>query len=183
VVKYILVLLMAIASGTAGAQVYKCKGADGKLQFSDTRCKAGHTLEIVPDHTSYVTPQQRLEAQQRAAQMQGEAAARDTEKANVQAAQQARIAERAQPVEAPVKGPSDSDAMAKCVRDVERQGASEKVKAELLAACRTSGVVQRSSGTAGDTVSDCVKNVERTGAAGKTKATEIARCHGAYVNP
>jgi hypothetical protein len=64
VVKYILVLLMAIASGTAGAQVYKCKGADGKLQFSDTRCKAGHTLEIVPDHTSYVTPQQRLEAQQ-----------------------------------------------------------------------------------------------------------------------
>jgi len=79
--------------------------------------------------------------------------------------------------------PNDADAVANCVRDVERRGASQNVKAELIAACQSAGQTQRSKNLASDTVSDCVRNVERTGASEKDKSRQIAVCHGGDVKP
>ena len=78
--KYLLVLAAAAAGGAADAQVYKCKGPDGKVQFSDTLCKSANASEVVPDRMP-VTRQQQYEAQQRVRQMQDEAATLDQQPA------------------------------------------------------------------------------------------------------
>lgn len=184
--KTLLLVVMTITAAQATAEVFKCKGADGKIQFSDTACKAGNRSEVIPDRAP-VTQQQHYEAQQRGQQMQNEAAALDGEKVAAQVSQQAQQqrqeAETERKLAASKAAVNDADAVAACVRDVERRGASQNVKAEMLAACRTAGLVQRTTGLSGDAVSNCVKNVERTGASEKEKARQLATCHGGDVQP
>ncbi|WP_291992265.1 DUF4124 domain-containing protein [Candidatus Accumulibacter sp. ACC003] len=188
--KYLLILAAAAAGGAAAAQVYKCKGPDGKVQFSDTLCKAAHTSEAVPDRMP-VTRQQQSEAQQRARQMQDEAAALDQQPAATLNAGQDASRSSARQAEPQLTSPTpvannegaDAERVRLCIRDVERQAGSQKLKAEMITACRTAGPVQRATGTSESAVSDCVKNVERTGAAGKVKARQIAICHGGDVPP
>jgi len=179
-------ILVVGFSGSAMAQVYKCKGADGKLQFSDRPCPGANTAEIVPNKWGSVSAQDRLEAQQRASQMQQEANQLDAAKADAAARQRQdnQVAERAAAASAAAnqQRQNDADAMAACVKDVERRGASQNVKAEMMAACRTAGAQQRASGSS-SLVSDCVKNVERSGASEKEKARQIALCHGGDVQP
>jgi len=185
--KYLLLLAMLVSSLNVGAQVFKCKGADGKIQFSDIPCKGAPQAEIVKDRGSYVDPQDQYNAQQRTVRMQGEIAAKDNEKAASIAAYQGELkrqeAEAARKASASQSASYDVDAVANCVRDVERRGASQNVKAEMLAACRTAGLVQRSTGMSGDAVKNCVKNVERTGASEKEKVRQLATCHGGDVQP
>lgn len=183
--KYLLLLALLVSSLNVGAQVFKCKGADGKIQFSDTPCKGSAQAEIVKDRGSYVDPQDQYNAQQRTTRMQGEIAAKENEKAaavaTYQGEQKRQEADAARKASASQAASSDADAVAACVRDVERRGASQNVKAEMLAACRTAGLVQRSTGISGEAASNCVKNVERTGASEKEKARQIAICHGGDV--
>ena len=45
----------ALACGNAAAQMYKCKGPDGKIVYSDTKCEASHTgdsLKVTPMGTT-----------------------------------------------------------------------------------------------------------------------------------
>lgn len=185
--KYLLLLVLLVSSLNVGAQVFKCKGVDGKIQFSDTTCKGSAQAEIVKDRGSYVDPQDQYNAQQRTIRMQGEIAVKDNEKAAAVAAHQGELkrqeAESSRKVAGAQAASNDADAVAACVRDVERRGASQNVKAEMLAACRTAGLVQRSTGITGDAISNCVKNVERTGASEKEKARQLATCHGGDVQP
>jgi hypothetical protein len=171
---------------SAVAQVYKCKGADGKLNFSDKPCVGAATADIVPNKWGTVSPEERLEAQKRAASMQQSADAIDAEKAEASARQrQANEArERAAVASAAASQAqrNDADAMAACVRDVERRGAPQNVKAEMMAACRTAGAEQRATGSS-SLVTDCVRNTERSGASEKEKARQIAKCHGGDVQP
>ena len=184
--KYLFVLVFVAVSANASAQLYKCKGADGKVQFSDTACKAGSASELVPDRAP-ITPQQRYEAQQRAQQMRDEAAALDHEEASVRAqseAQQRQHDAQADRRAAATRSASDArEAINNCIRDVEQRGTSQDVKAELIAACRTAAFVQDSTGISGDTVKNCVRNVERTAASESDKARQIAICHGGAVPP
>ncbi len=175
-------LLLITTIGQANAQVFKCKGADGKTQFSDTPCKSGNSSEVVPDRAP-VTKQQQYEAQQRAARLEDESAALDQSKANAQAEYQVQqqrqaAAKQAAPVPEPV---SDSEAISNCVKDVQRRAAPESVKAEMIAACRTAGGAQRAMGASGEDVKNCVRNVERSAASEKDKARQLAVCHGGDV--
>lgn len=184
--KIFLLLMATIATSSATAQVVKCQGSDGKVQFSDTPCQAGSRSEPVPDRAP-VTRQQHEEALQRARQMQNEAAAAHEESANRQTAQavqqQRRDADAERKAATDRGAPDDSDAISACVRDVERHGASAKVKAEMIAACRTARPAQSASGASGEALATCVKNVERTGASEKDKTRQLATCHGADVQP
>jgi hypothetical protein len=184
--KYLFVLVFVALSANTSAQLYKCKGADGKVQFSDTACKAGSASELIPDRAP-VTPQQRYEAQQRAQQMRDEAAALEHEEASVRArsdAGQRHLEAQADRRAAATQSASDAgEAINDCIRDVERRGTSQDVKAELIAACRTAAFVQGSTGISGDAVKDCVRNVERTAASEWDKARQIAMCHGGAVPP
>lgn len=187
ILKHILLITIACVATGANAQVYKCKGADGKIQFSDKPCIGAKQTELVPDRGSYVSPEQQYEAQQRTARMRDEINAQEQE---VSAANAARHAEykheqavSAQKSARTQAADNSADAVANCVRDVERRGASQNVKAEMIASCRTAGSSQRATGTPSSAVSDCVKNVERTGASEREKARQIALCHGGDVQP
>lgn len=181
-------LIAALAfSFSAHAQVFKCKGDDGKTQLSDRPCMGAVQTEIVKDRGSYVSPEDQMAARQRTAQMQGEIYQKEQEKAQAAAAYNAEVKRQeaidARKAETAKASAAESDAISSCIRDVERRGASQNAKAELISACRTSGVAQRSSGTTSDAVRECVRNVERTGASEKVKSRELARCHGADVQP
>ena len=178
--KSVMLAVVLFSALNANAEVFKCQGVDGKKQFSDTPCKAGDASEVVPDRAP-VTEQQRHEAQQRARQMQDKATAVEPKKSADPSEQANPKTESARATGSSTPASSDSDAMASCVRDVERQPASQNVKAEMIAACRTAGVNQRATGMTAEMVSDCVRSVERTGATGGEKARQLALCHGGDV--
>ena len=187
IIKHVLFLVIAFAAAGANAQVYKCKGADGKIQFSDKPCVGAKQIELVPDRGSYVSPEQQYEAQQRTARMRDEINAQEQEVTSANVARHAEYkreeAVSAQKAARTQAADNSADAVANCVRDVERRGASQNVKAEMIAACRTAGSTQRATGTPSSAVSECVKNVERTGASEREKARQIALCHGGDVQP
>lgn len=183
--KNLFALLAMLVAINVQAEIYKCKGTDGKIQFSDTVCAAGNSAELVPDRAP-ITPQQQYEAQQRALQKQNEPALMDGGRAVVRSEPRSLLP--TQDSEAVKKTAAsqtarEADAVANCVRDVERRGAPQNEKAAMVAACRTAGSAQRSTGMSEDTVSNCVRSVERTGASEKEKVRQIALCHGGDVPP
>lgn len=168
----IFALALALVGTNAAAEVYQCKDAKGKMTFSDTACQPGSDAKTLPDRAP-ITEQQRLEAQQRSAQMQAEVATQDGALTSGEApAPKAAPANTAE---------TDANAVASCVRDVERQPAPEDVKAEMIAACQSAGQNQRTAGRTEDSVRECVRNIERTGASGKEKSRAVALCHGGDV--
>ena len=183
--KFVLPLLLAIFVTGADAQtLFKCIGDDGKIEISDRACDPVSRSEKMPDRAP-ITQQQRYEAQQRAQRLQDEAANGEasSETAKSVAASAQKTEDQGQAAAAANTAADDENAIANCVRDVERRGASQDVKAEMIAACRTAGQVQRSSGMSSDAVSECVKRVERTGASEMEKARQLAMCHGGDVQP
>ena len=160
IIKHILLFAMVVAASSADAQVFKCIGADGKIKFSDKPCVGAKQTELVPDRGSYVSPEQQYEAQQRTATMREEINAQQQEVAAANAARHAEYkreeAVSAQKAARTQAADNSADAVANCVRDVERRGASQNVKAEMIAACRTAGSSQRATGTPSSAVSECV---------------------------
>lgn len=173
----------------AEAQLRKCIAPDGKVTYSDVVC-AGNTAserKVNPrgntlDSSGFREQVQReQDAAAQANLRDADRASQETNSRQAQVAQQTQAAEAAK--QASLQSAKDSDAYANCVRDVERQPATHQVKAELIAACRTAGFVQRQTGMSQGAVNDCVRNVERTGASGKDKARQLATCHGGDVKP
>lgn len=171
--KFILSLTLAVSATLASAEVFRCEGANGKIQFSDTACTTGSRSQVLPDRAP-ITAQQQQDAQQRNQRLQSPAAEPGGENVSAQTASPS-------PTQNAV--PNDADAVANCVRDIERRGASQNVKAELIAACQSAGRTQRSTNLASSAVDDCVRNVERTGASEKDKSRQITVCHGGDVKP
>jgi hypothetical protein len=61
-----LALAVALTPGVASAQLYKCKGPDGKVVYSDTKCEASEkgALKVTPNSA---TPSEREKAAAEAA--------------------------------------------------------------------------------------------------------------------
>lgn len=168
-----VVLITFTLALSAHAGVYKCTGNDGKLQFSDTPCKNSAKAEMLPDRAP-TTLQQQSEAQERAARLRAEL------KPQEKPTESAGTPPSAGSVTSKTGEASNEAAVAACIRDVERQGPSEKVKGEMIVACQSAG---KSSSPSDDAVRDCVRSVERTGASGNEKARLLAQCHGGDVKP
>ena len=171
----------------AHAQIFRCKGADGKTQLSDRPCTGAAEVTVVKERSSYVSEEDQYNARLRTARMQGELQRQDDDKAaaiaNHDNEQRRREAATVTAKTNETTANADTEAVAACVKDVERRGATQNVKAEMIAACRTAGIAQRSTGMSSEAVSVCVKNVERTGASEKEKARQLATCHGGDVQP
>lgn len=186
-IKHAVAVLIAVASLAANAQVYKCQGSDGKLQFSGKPCVGAARSELVPDRSARVTPQERYEAQQRTAGMQRELAAQDDQRTAAQAGLSADLRrEQDSAASEAARNPttaSDADAVSDCVKDVERRGGAPDVKTRMIAACRTAGSSQRTQGLSADAVKACVAAVERSAASENEKSRQIAVCHGGDVQP
>lgn len=174
--------LLCLVGATSHAQTFKCTGADGKVTYSNVACPDS-TQSVRPVDTSGNTldgSSLREKAQKdRADAAQNEAKERE---AAAQASQRQQTQARAADAAAH-QAEQDSAAYGSCTRDVDRQGVTEDVKAELYAACRTAGGSQRRSATSAGTIRECVRGVERTGAYATERARQVATCHGADVKP
>ena len=169
----------------AHAQIFRCKGADGKTQLSDRPCTGAAEVTVVKERSSYVSEEDQYNARLRTARMQGELQRQDDEKAaaiaNHDNEQRRREAATVTAKTNETTTTADAEAVAACVKDVERRGATQNVKAEMIAACRTAGMTQRASGISSEAVRSCVRDVERTGASEREKARQLATCHGGDV--
>ena len=173
-------------SAAANAQMFRCTGTDGKIQFADRPCLGSAEVSVVKEHNTRISQQDQYSARMRTARMQDELRQQESDRSTAIArynAEQRRQATSPTKSIADTPSTSDADAVTACIKDVERRGASQNTKAELIAACRTSGASQRNSGISGELVNDCIKGVERTASSEQTKSREIARCHGADVQP
>lgn len=183
----LFVTSLAIAlSVPAFAQPRKCMAADGKVTYSDVACPDSTTSERTVETRGNTLDGSELREQaqkNRAAAEQAETTAREQAAVQASSRQQAQAqAEQAAKRDAE-NSAKDEAAYLNCTRDVERQGVTEDVKAELYAACRTAGGSQRRSSTGEGTIRECVRNVERTGTAPADRARQVATCHGADVKP
>jgi len=171
--------LLCLIGASIHAQTFKCTGADGKVTYSNVACPDS-TQSVRPVDTSANT----LDGSSLREKVQKDKAdaAQNEAKEREQAAAEAGQRQQAQ-ARAADTAAQDSAAYANCTRDVERQGVTEDVKAELYAACRTAGSNQRRSGMAEGTIHECVRSVERTGTSATDRARQVATCHGADVKP
>lgn len=168
--------LLCLVGAATHSQTFKCTAADGTVTYSNVACPDS-TQSVRPVDTSGNTldgSSLREKAQKdRAEAAQSEA--REREQAQARASDTIRQEEQ--------KAQQDPAAYAHCTRDVERQGVTEDVKAELYAACRTAGGNQRRNGVAESTIRECVRSVESTGTYATDRARQVATCHGADVKP
>jgi len=187
-IKSIVTLVVVVLALNVNATVYKCTGNNGRVQFSDTPCRVGvgSDSEIMTDRLP-VTQQQRLEALQRTEQMKVEAAAlaenKSVEETNQRSSSQHWGADSGKTSSAARTSLSDLEAYANCVRDIELHGASQNIKAELIAACRTAVIAQGNKDSIAEVAGECVRSVERTGASEAEKSKQLAICHGGDVRP
>lgn len=172
------VALCLVACSSAHAEYKKCTDTLGKVIYSDLAC-SGESVALRPVNVLANT----FDGAGLRVQVQKDALERER-------IAQEELSRRLQQVQANEKS-SQAEAAAykaaaantNCVRAVERQGATENVKAELFTACRTAGQSQRQTGLTEAALRDCVLNVDRTGASSNDKARQIAICHGADVKP
>ena len=183
--KGVALLLLLVASATH-AEMYKCKGLDGKVQLTDRPCATGMQSEVVKDKGSYVSDQDRVASQLRTARAKNELDQKEYEQAvAVEAYKREQQKAEADKNAAQVQQSSTNSqtAAAACVKDVERRGGSQDEKARMMSACQSAGATQHALGISQDMVDACVKNVERSAASEAVKTREIAKCHGGDVPP
>ncbi|MBI2751570.1 MAG: DUF4124 domain-containing protein [Burkholderiales bacterium] len=171
--------LLCLVGATTHAQTFKCTTADGKVTYSNVACPDS-TQSVRPVDTSGNTldGSSLREKVQKDKADAAQSEAKEREQAAAEADQRRQAQTRAADTTA-----QDSAAYGNCTRDVERQGVTEDVKAELYAACRTAGGNQRRSGMGEGTIRECVRSVERTGTHATDRARKVATCHGADVKP
>ena len=83
----------AVSAAGAGAQLYKCKGPDGKIVYSDTKCEAsatGDAIKVIPMGT---TKSEREKAMEEAAAKKAEDDKKDAEKEGERKALAKEVAE------------------------------------------------------------------------------------------
>lgn len=163
------------------AEVYKCRGADGRTVISNTGC--GTT-----DRTVEIRQEERLSAEDRLRAKEdldrAQAYVRDQEQARPSQAESVRAGAIGR-MPAGESGSGNRESLAGCLGDLDRQVLEPARQAELEANCRSRG-----DGPAGEAaivypgsnaVSRCIAGVQRLGLTGPELSRSIAACRGAPV--
>lgn len=164
------------------AEVYKCRGADGRTVISNTGCgSTDRTVEIRQEE--HLSAEDRLRAKEDL----------DRAQAYVREQEQTRPS-RADEVRAGLiggvpdgdAGGSNREAVAGCLRDLDRQVLEPARRTELEANCRSRGDVPAGEAAivypGGNAVSRCMAGVERLGLTGSERSRSIAACRGTPVH-
>jgi hypothetical protein len=96
----------AVSAAGAGAQLYKCKGPDGKIVYSDSKCEAsatGDAIKVIPMGT---TKSEREKAMDEAAAKKAEDDKKDAEKAAERRAIAKEVAEEMRGSSSGTPGPA-----------------------------------------------------------------------------
>ena len=170
----------------AHAQLRKCVSLSGQVTYSDVLCVQGSSSGSLANPVDNQLDHSAIRAdlnKHRAKTVNDEARLSDlAAESHAQSLLQHGDGKGFKQPVAPTAADTASN-VRDCIRDVERQPASQNVKAELIASCRTAGIVQLNTGQSADVVKNCVASVERTGASGNIKARQLAICHGGDVKP
>lgn len=177
--RLLMVASLLAVGASANAQLQRCVAANGHVTLSDSSCPAGtvSARTIVPRDNTLDSSGFRQQAQRDQYRSAQEALAQDRLNADIE---RHRARDR-QTGERRPSAAADASAIDNCIRDVERQPATQDTKARLVAACQSAARWQGATGTDRSAVQNCVRDVERTAATGSVKARNIARCHGGDV--
>lgn len=133
---HIAIALAALLSATqASAEAYKCRGADGRLEITNTPCATGSsTVKAVPDDK--VSEERRRAAERDAARMREYV---DRNEARQRAdAEAEREAQKQQPAATAPNPPNKIDA---CLAELDRQALTASQRAQGEASCRGTSAV------------------------------------------
>lgn len=118
-----------LGGGEAGAEVYKCRGADGRIEIANAPCPGGaSTLKTLPDEK--VSEVDRLRTEREVERMRTYVEQREAAQRADEAAERER--QRLQPPAPPANARSTDD----CLRDLDRQALSPPLRQQMEAACR-----------------------------------------------
>lgn len=93
IVKAVAAAVLALAAADASAQLYKCKGPDGKIVYSDQRCEANDTAgKLAPGVTNRARENEERAAAEKAAQEKADEEARRQAEALVAAQKKLGVA-------------------------------------------------------------------------------------------
>lgn len=170
----LLATLLAMLAPAGQADVYKCRLADGRIEYSNTGCQNSSPLSVRRDET--VSPENRAQAERDLERMR--AYLDEREAAGRTAPPNATAAGASSP-----PGPSPS-AVDDCLRDLERQAMSAEQRAKMEASCRSTGGNQpfsESEPIYGGGIGRCLRNVDRRHLSPAERARRINQCQGVYV--
>ncbi|MGE5470822.1 MAG: DUF4124 domain-containing protein [Bacteroidota bacterium] len=127
-----LLAFSALALSTpAGAEVYKCRTADGRLEFANKPCPSGaSTLKTVPDEK--VSEANRLQAEREVERMREYVGKREA----AQRAEQ-NVERQAGPPPVANGGAAPGRRVEDCLRELEQQALPAIQRAQLESACRS----------------------------------------------
>lgn len=180
-----LFLLATLAlSGPAGAEAYKCRNADGRMEITNTPCpSSANTVKTVREEP--VSEASRQQAEREVARMRDYVEKREAEQRKEEAAEREQQASQRQAATASEGyGRSVDD----CLRDLDRQALQPAQRTQMEAACR--GTPQQPAYIpvpvpvyGGNPVASCIANVQRQNLSPAERQRRISQCEGSYSLP
>ena len=129
---FILLAVFALLAQPAGAEIYKCRLADGKTEISNAPCPSGSTLSVRPDEA--VPEANRQQAERDVQRMRSYVEKREaSQRADEAAERQERAIQRQSATSTPPRTYGDPAA---CLRDLSQQALEASQRAQLEAECR-----------------------------------------------
>lgn len=181
-------LLLALLAWPGQADVFKCRGSDGRTVYSNTGCPgASSALEVRADDT--VSASSRERAEQEVARMQSFVEKREAEqRAEDKIEQEAAHTARQQAAQQRVY---QADNMDDCLQDLAQFSLDGSRRAELEAICRAKAHARPSLitvpvpvyGNGNNPAGLCLENVLRLRLAPAEQNRRLAQCQGAYPPP
>lgn len=180
-----LFLLSALAlNGPAGAQAYKCRNADGRMEITNTPCPSGsNTVKTVREEP--VSEASRQQTEKEVARMREYVEKREAAQRREEAAERERQAGQRQTTAGREENGRSVD---DCLRDLDRQALQPAQRAQMEAACRGNPqpavyVPVPVPVYGGDPVSLCIQNVERQNLPPLERERRLSECRGKHLLP
>lgn len=182
-----LLLLPALAlSAPVGAEVYKCRSGDGRMEITNTPCPSGaNTVKTVRDEP--VSEANRQQAEREVARMRDYVEKREAAQRADEAAERQNRSNQRQTT-ANTETPSRS--VEDCLRELDRQALQPAQRAQMEAACRGNPqppvyvpVPVPVPAYGGNPLGNCIANVERLNLMPAERQRRISQCEGSYSAP
>jgi hypothetical protein len=178
-------VLLALLAEPVHADIYKCRLANGRTEFSNAPCAGGSgTVTVRPDET--VSEQSRAQAERDVARMREFVDQRAAEQRREEAAEQQRQTDERQA--AATRRIYQSESLDDCLAELGQQALDAARRAELEAICRAKApstptlIPVPVYGGLG-APDGCVGNVMRLRLAPAEQHRRIALCRGGAVTP
>jgi hypothetical protein len=184
----LLALSALIATGPASAEVYKCRTADGRVEYANTPCPSGaNTLKSVPDEK--VSETNRLQAEREVERMRDyvekrEAAQRTENSAARQAAQAAPTAGSGAN-----SGAGSNQSVDDCLRELDQQALPPVQRVQMESACRSRQPAQPVyvpvpvPAFGGNPLGRCIGEIEEQNLPPAERQRRISQCEARYAIP